>query len=187
MSPSSRQEDGAADVLSGFRPQNSSQLFDYKWILMNVPPVLPAKPVPDICYRGAGIQRNGQGARGPGCQGWPCGSFRGGEKTLDSRLRLSPTVVIGEPAGMTEGRGCGNDRRRSAGRTGGAGLGVGRCVCLRGEEKRPWIPAYNRREGQKERRPAGRTEGEETGGKDGGVRREGRGGGGGKDEGGRRE
>ena len=72
------------------------------------PSGLPAKPVPDICYRGAGIQGNGRelGARGE--QGWAWGDFGGGEKTLDSRL---------QPAGMTEGR--------PAGRTGRSGLGVG--------------------------------------------------------------
>ena len=156
--PSFRQEDG----VSGFRPQNSSQLFDYKWILMSVAPVLPAKPVPDICYRGAGIQGNG-GEPGVGQIGVGRGtprlpSGRGG-KTLDSRL---------QPAGMTEGRvagrtkeTCGKDGREGlregqketggnpgewAGSQGAVGLGVGRRVCLRGEEKKLWIPAYNLRE-----------------------------------------
>ena len=117
---------------------------------------------------------------GPGCQGWPCGSFRGGEKAMDSRLRLSPTVVIGEPAGMTEGRGCGKDRRRPVGIQGNgqgvrgrSGWAWGAASAFGERRKDPGFPLTT---GGNDRR-------EETGGKDGGVRREGRGGADGKDRG----
>ena len=87
-------------------------------------PGFPLTLVPDGCYRGTGGndrreetggkdegdrwesrgmgREPGGGRVGRGALRLPSGR---GEKTLDSRLRLSPTVVIGEPAGMTEGKG----------------------------------------------------------------------------------
>ena len=104
-----------------------------------------------------------------GWWGAPCLPSGGGEKTLDSRLQPAG-MTEGGLAGMMEGTGgsdggglgwswgaprvahdchsraSGNPEAR-AGSQGPAVLGWWDAACLpSGEEKRPWIPAYNLRE-----------------------------------------
>ena len=86
--------------------------------------VIPAKPVPDMCYRGAGIQGNGR-EPGAGHVGVGCGA-----------LPVSYTPVIPAKAGIQGNEQGARVRVR-------LGLGMGR---LWGKEKRHWIPAYNLRE-----------------------------------------